>query len=94
MKFRRTRLEGTDIDWLELNISENKESPFSTQRFVQSCYKFTLGGGGGEVTDRVIKYTGTQASDSYSTQASQSCSSTSLVAHWITTTNPRREHFS
>lgn len=46
MKFRCTRLEGTEIDWLELNISENKESPFSTQRFVQSCYKFTLGGGG------------------------------------------------
>lgn len=29
-KFRYTRLKGTEIDWLELNISENVKSPFST----------------------------------------------------------------
>lgn len=26
----QTRLKGTDTDWLELNISENEKSPFST----------------------------------------------------------------
>lgn len=79
------------MDWLALNTSENEESPFSLHRDLYNhATNSRLGEEGWKVTERgVIKYTGTISNDPYSTQASQSFSSTSFITHCITTINPR-----